>query len=93
MARRRFDHLVLEISAAVGEHIPRYPLWLRLHELGWNPERLSRQDTIAFCGAPLTRFLAEHGLALPPHARRRLERNLRRYDPGIPTPYERMARI
>jgi hypothetical protein len=93
MARRRFDHLVLEISLAVGELIPRYPLWLRLHELGWNPERLSPQATIAFCGAPLTRFLADHGLALSGRARRRLERNLRRYDPAIPTPYERMARI
>ena len=93
MSRRRFDHLVLEISLAVGERIPRYPLWLRLHELGWNPEQLSGQAAIAFCGAPLTRFLADHGLAIPPHARRRLERNLRRYDPAILTPYERMARI
>jgi hypothetical protein len=93
MARRRFDHLVLEISLAVGQRIPRYPLWLRLHELGWNPERLSRQAALAFCGAPLTRFLADHGLALGPRARRRLQRNLRRYDPAIPTPYERMARI
>ena len=93
MARRRFDHLVLEISVAVGERIPRYPLWLRLHELGWNPERLSHQASITFCGAPLTRFLADHGFALPARARRRLERNLRRYDPAIPTPYERMARI
>jgi hypothetical protein len=93
MARRRFDHLVLEISLAVGQCIPRYPLWLRIHELGWNPERLSAQTVIAFCGAPLTRFLADHDLALSPRARRRLERNLRRYDPAIPTPYERMARI
>ena len=93
MARRRFDHLALEISVAVGQRIPRYPLWLRLHEFGWNPERLSRQCAIAFCGAPLTRFLADHGLAVRPRARRRLERNLRRYDPDIPTPYERMARI
>ena len=93
MARRRFDHLVLEISLAVGERVPRHPLWRRLHELGWNPERLSAQATISFCGAPLTRFLADHGLALRARARRRLERNLRRYDPAIPTPYERMARI
>jgi len=93
VARRRFDHLVLEISVALEERIPRYPLWLRLHELGWNPERLSHHASISFCGAPLTRFLAEHGLALAPRARRRLERNLRRYDPAIPTPYERMARI
>jgi len=41
----------------------------------------------------LTRFLADHGLALPPRAQRRLERNLRRYDPAILTPYERMAQI
>ena len=66
---------------------------LRLHELGSNPERLSHHASISFCGAPLTRFLAEHGLALAPRARRRLQRNLRRYDPAIPTPYERMARI
>jgi hypothetical protein len=93
VARRRFDHLVIEISLAVGERIPRYPLWLRLHELGWNPERLSRQAALAFCGAPLTRFLADHSLSLPRRARRRLERNLRRYDPAVPTPYERMARV
>ena len=93
MARRRFDHLVLEISVAVGTRIPRYPLWLRLHEFGLNPERLSCQAIITFCGAPLTRFLADHGLALPRRARRRLERNLRRYDPALSTPYERMAQI
>ena len=93
MSRRRFNHLVLEVSLAVGQRIPRYPLWLRLHELGWNPERLSAQATIAFCGAPLTRFLADHGFALSPRARQRLERNLRRYNPALPTPYERMARI
>jgi len=93
VARRRFDHLVLEISLAVGSRIPRYDLWLHLHDLGWNPEQLPRGAAVAFCGAPLTRFLADCGLRLTPRGQRRIQRAVRRYDPSIPTPYERMARI
>lgn len=93
MGRRRFDHLVIEISVAVGRRVPRYALWLRLHELGWDPEELSREAALAFCGAPLSGFLGERGLALAPRPRRRLERSVARFDPSVPTPCETFARL
>ena len=34
MERRRFDHLFLELSVALGALAPRYALWLRIHEFG-----------------------------------------------------------
>jgi hypothetical protein len=93
MGRRRFDHLVLEISLALGQRVSRYALWLRLHDLGWNPEQLTRDAALAFCGAPLSRFLADRGLTLSPRAKRGVQRAVGRYDPAVPTPYERMARL
>ena len=91
--RRRFDHLVTELSVAVGQKIPRYALWLRLHEYGWNPDELSRDEAISFCGTPLSSFLATQGLRLRASRQRRLQREMARYDPALPTPYERMARF
>lgn len=93
MGRRRFDHLVIELSLALGRRVPRYDLWLRVHDNGLDPERLSRESAVSFCRGPLSRFLADHGLRLSGRARRRLERSVRRYDPALPTPYERMASI
>jgi hypothetical protein len=93
MGRRRFDHLVEEISVAAGQLIPRYELWMRLHELGWDPEQLTRDAAVRFAGDPLTGFLADLGLFVPERARRRLERAVRRYDPAVPTPYEQLARL
>ena len=86
--RTRFDHLVAELSIAVGVLVPRYPLWLRLHELGQDPENLSVEAATAFCGAPARRFLAEQGYALGWRARRRLVRSVARFDPARPTPEE-----
>jgi hypothetical protein len=91
--RRRFDHLLVELSVAVGCPLPRYALWLRMREAGFNPEDLSKDEALAFCAAPVTAFLGEQGLFLPSRARRRLLRTVARFDPSIPTPYERLARI
>jgi hypothetical protein len=91
VSRRRFDHLVLEISLAAGVRIPRYDLWLRLHELGVDPESLKAEQSLAFCSGPLAEFLAEFGLYLGPRSRRRLCRSIERFDPDVPTPDERLA--
>jgi len=89
--RRGFDHLVGEISVAAGRCVPRYPLWLRLHALGYDPERLDRASAIAFCGVPLEGFLVEHGVRLRERELSRVRRSVRQFDPDFPTPYERMA--
>jgi hypothetical protein len=93
VGRRRFDHLVLELSLALGRPVPRYALWLRVHEAGLDPEDLSRDEAAAFCGGPLADFLHEQGFALGARGRRRLERSVRRYDPSLPTPEEHFARF
>jgi hypothetical protein len=90
VGRRRFDHLVLELSLALGECVPRYALWLRLHEEGFDPEALDRQQTLAFCAAPLECFLDELGVELRPRRLRRLRRAIDRFDPELRTPYERI---
>lgn len=91
--RRRFDHLVMELSVATGRTLPRYPLWLFLQECGWDPESLSRADTLAFSEGPLETFLETRGLRLGRGAARRLRRALERFDPRLPTPDERLARL
>jgi hypothetical protein len=91
--RRGFDHLVEELSVAAGRLIPRYPLWLRLRTLGFDPERLDRAAATVFCGAPLEIFLAEYGVRLPARRLLRVRRNVQRFDPSFPTPYERMSAL
>jgi hypothetical protein len=91
--RRGFDHLVEEVSIAVGRRLPRYPLWLRLRSDGFDPERLDRASAIAFCGEPLEGFLREYGVSLPRRQLARVRRNVSRFDPDYPTPYERMAAL
>lgn len=91
MSRRRFDHLYVEICVSLGQRIPRYPLWLLLHECGVDPESFSRAEALAFCDGPLDRFLEDERLPLSPRARRRLRKSVRRFDPGDVTPYERLA--
>ena len=93
LRRRRFDHLILEISLALNRNLPRYPLWLTFKELGMDPEFLTREAVIEFCDAHLTDFLARLGYVLSPRRIRRLQRAVARFDPALPTPYERMARI
>jgi hypothetical protein len=88
MSRRRFDNLVAEISVAVGARVPRYDLWLTLHECGADPESMTSRMTLDFCEEPLTEFLAERGLHLNMRSRRRLLRAVERYDPDRLTPEE-----
>jgi hypothetical protein len=93
VGRRRFEHLHVELSVAVGSVVPRYELWLHLHALGWNPEELARESIIEFASEHMSGFLADCGLSLSPRAARRLERDLRRFDPSHPTPDEVMRRL
>ncbi|MEB2343481.1 MAG: hypothetical protein OZ948_01940 [Deltaproteobacteria bacterium] len=91
--RRVFDHLHAELSVGVGRLVSRYALWLRLREVGLDPERLTPAEALGFCRRHLGAFLAEQGLALAARPARRLERELGRFDPARPTPYERAARV
>jgi hypothetical protein len=91
--RRRFEHLVVELSLELDALVPRYRLWLALHEQGLDPDALTREDLLAFCAGPIDGFLRAHGLRLRDRARRRLLATLARFDPRHPTPYERVARI
>lgn len=93
MQRRRFDHLVLEISLAANRNLPRYRLWLTLKELGMDPDRLTRKSAIEFCERGLPEFLAHHGCGLSPRRIRGLMRSVARYDPARLTPAERVAQI
>jgi hypothetical protein len=93
VTRSRFDHLAAEVSVAVGARIPRYPLWLRLHELGADPEALTRGAAVAFCEGPLLRFLVEYGFWLTPRARKRLLKSVTRFDPTRPSPSDHAARF
>lgn len=92
--RRRFDHLVVEISLAVGAAVPRFPLWVALRERGADPERLSRAEAVTFCAEGLEPFLRDRALALPPsRVRRRLARRVERFDARYPTPEERLQAL
>jgi hypothetical protein len=93
MGRRRFDHLFVEASVAAGRRLPRLDLWLALHDAGFDPEALTRGQALAFCAGGLERFLNERGLALAPREARRLAREVARFDPSRPTPYEVFARL
>lgn len=93
MARRRFEHLHAELSVAVGELVPRYPLWLYLHAQGWDPEDLSREAAIRFAREHMEAFLAGYGWRLAPRASHRLLRTVERFDPSHPSPDEVMSRI
>lgn len=88
MSRRRFDHLFEEISLQIGRLAPRYALWLHLRELGLDPERLSRDEAVAFCRDGLGRFLREHALALSRRQALSLLRAVARHDPSVRTPAE-----
>lgn len=76
---------------AAGRRLPRLALWHALHEAGADPERLGREEALAFARDGLVRFLEGEGIVLRSRERARLERELRRYDPARPTPYERFA--
>jgi hypothetical protein len=93
MQRRRFDHLMLELSLALDRNVPRYPLWIAFKENGANPEFLTRGALLAFFDDHLVDVLERLGHAFTPRQTRRLRRAVSRFDPALPSPYERMARI
>jgi hypothetical protein len=84
--RQRFDFLFEELSVRLGRLAPRYALWLRLRELGLDPERLTRDGALRFCRYHLDDFLREHELLLAPRAARSLTRAVARHDPDVRTP-------
>jgi hypothetical protein len=86
MSRQLFNHLFVELSVCVGTRIPRYALWLRLHDLGCNPEALRLSDALAFCDGPVDTFLADRGFSLTRRAQRRLRKSLAKFDPLRPLP-------
>ena len=93
LGRRRFDNLHTELSVALGVAVPRFHLWMELHESDIDPERLTREEAIAFCSGPLESYLRRCGLSLRRRALRRLCRKVRKYNPDIATPYERFAAL
>ena len=93
MERRRFEHLFVELSVALGELAPRYALWLRIGEIGCNPDSLDREAAVAFCREDLRPFLAEYGLTLSARQFRRLVRSVSRFDPRRLSPEEQMAAL
>ena len=82
---------MVELSLAVEQTIPRYRLWLRMHDLGWDPENLDLDHALSFCDGPLRIFLAESGLKMTSRAVRHLRREVGRFDPTLLTPYEQVA--
>jgi len=93
LARRCFDHLHAELSVEIGTLVPRYPLWIRVQEAGFDPDGFEASQLLSFVDEHLEPFLVEEGLELSPRRRTRLLRRLRRFDPNVPTPYETMERI
>ncbi len=93
MRRRRFDHLVQELSLALDLAVPRFALWTALRDAGFDPEELSRDGALAFIDGPAHRFLADLGLRLAARSERRLRRRLARFDPSYPPPEEVFARL
>ena len=76
---------------AVGQEIPRYRLWLRLHEHGCDPETLTARMAVAFCDGPLAGFLAEQGLKIRWMARRQLREAVAYFDPTPQRPEDSFA--
>jgi hypothetical protein len=88
--RRLFDHLFAEISVAAGIRLPRYALWLALHDLGSNPDSMTTDQALAFIDGAMPSFLRQRGLAVPPRTSRRLRKRIAKFAPGHPTPSERL---
>ena len=93
VSRKLFNHLFVELSVSVGKRVPRYALWLELHDLGWNPESLCVADALAFCDGPMEKFLGDRGMKISERARKRLRGELARFDPARPLPQEIFERL
>ena len=93
VSRKLFNHLFVELSVSIGKRVPRYALWLELHDLGWNPESLRVTEALAFCDGQMDGFLADRGLKISPRARNRLRKELTKFDPTRPLPQEIFERM
>jgi hypothetical protein len=91
--RKLFNHLFVELSVSVGVRVPRYALWLELHDHGWNPEALCLSDALAFFDGPMDAFLCNRGLRISQRARSRLRKEIARFDPRYPLPQEIFERL
>ena len=80
-------------SPAGGQPDTALRVWLRLHALGYDPERLDRASVLSFCGEQLEAFLFEYGVYLPKRELVRVRRRISSFDPELPTAYERMATL
>jgi hypothetical protein len=89
--RRRFNHLIAELSELADRPVDRYALWLRLHELGLQPETLSHLQVLRFCDRHLEGFLSDQGLTISRRGRRKLLRILTRDEPIPPVPDESLT--
>ena len=81
MSRLVFNYLFVELSISVGVRLPRYALWLQLHDLGLDPEHLRLVDALAFCDGPAETFLADRGHTLSRRDHRKLRKSMARFDP------------
>ncbi len=86
--RKRFNQLVAELSELAGTPIDRYALWMRFHELGFEPETLSHLQVLRFCDDHVEAFMADQGQAISRRGYRKLLRTLTRDEPVPPIPDE-----
>ena len=93
VSRKLFNHLFVELSVSIGKRVPRYALWLELHDRGWDPEKLQVPDALAFCDGPLEGFLSERGMRISRRAHKRLRKDLAKFDPARPLPQEIFERL
>ena len=93
MAGRYFEHLYCEISTAAARRVSRFDLWLRIHEVGGDPDALTRRQVRLFVDQQLGGLLSEEGIRLEGRQRRRLEFSLLDFDPDHPTPAEWLAGV
>jgi len=92
--RRRFDHFHAEFSVRSGKLLPRYPLWLSIHELGLDPDTASAGDLVDFLDFSAASFLWEHlGIRLNQWQWRRIRRAIERFDPERRQPDEVLGAI
>ena len=93
VSRKLFNHLFVELSVSIGKRVPRYALWLELHDLGWNPESLQVAEALAVCDGPMEGFLTDRGMKISPRARQQLRGELASFDPSRALPQEIFERL
>jgi hypothetical protein len=77
----------------MGARLHRYQLWMDLCDHDCNPEDLTRRQLLAFIDDGLSGYLAGQRATLNDKVLRKLRREMERYDPHHPTPYEFMERL